>query len=43
VEANMPDLDISIFENKKELGCGMPYSREGAGEVHITNVSGNEI
>ena len=43
VEANVPGLDITIFEKKKELGSGMPYSREGAGEEHITNVSGNEI
>ncbi len=43
VEAKVPGLAITIFEKKYELGSGMPYSREGAGEEHITNVSGNEI
>ncbi|MEO6837783.1 MAG: FAD/NAD(P)-binding protein [Ginsengibacter sp.] len=43
VEANDHDVSIEIFEKKKELGPGMPYSREGASEEHITNVSGNEI
>ncbi len=37
------DLHIEIFERKKQLGAGMPYSREGATDEHITNVSGNEI
>jgi uncharacterized NAD(P)/FAD-binding protein YdhS len=43
VEANARDTEIEIFEKKKELGSGMPYSRYGAGEEHVTNVSGNEI
>ncbi|MEO7120964.1 MAG: FAD/NAD(P)-binding protein [Ginsengibacter sp.] len=43
VESNISEAAIEIFEKKKELGSGMPYSREGAGEEHITNVSGNEI
>ncbi|MEO6894038.1 MAG: FAD/NAD(P)-binding protein [Ginsengibacter sp.] len=43
VESGAPGMEISIFERKQELGPGMPYSREGAGEEHITNVSGNEI
>ncbi|MEO9004314.1 MAG: FAD/NAD(P)-binding protein [Ginsengibacter sp.] len=43
VEANARNVEIEIFEKKKELGSGMPYSRDGAGEEHITNVSGNEI
>jgi len=36
-------LEIDIFERKNLLGAGMPYSIEGAGREHITNVSGNEI
>src|SRR5665213_107505 len=43
VESKTPNVEIEIFEKKKELGPGMPYSREGASEEHITNVSGNEI
>ncbi|WP_243837339.1 FAD/NAD(P)-binding protein [Mucilaginibacter gilvus] len=37
------NLAITIFERKKQLGVGMPYSTEGANDEHITNVSGNEI
>lgn len=43
VQANNPDVQISIFERKNQLGSGMPYSAEGANDEHITNVSGNEI
>jgi hypothetical protein len=43
VEAGEPDLEISIFERKKQIGAGMPYSTEGANVEHITNVSDNEI
>ncbi|MEO8961104.1 MAG: FAD/NAD(P)-binding protein [Ginsengibacter sp.] len=43
VEANAHNVEIEIFEKNKELGSGMPYSMAGAGEEHITNVSGNEI
>ena len=43
VESKEINLDIHIFENKKQLGAGMPYSSEGAGTEHITNVSDNEI
>lgn len=43
IDSNATDIEIEIFEKKKELGSGMPYSTEGAGEEHITNVSGNEI
>lgn len=43
VETGNRNLQITIFERKKVLGAGMPYSEEGAGEEHITNVSGNEI
>lgn len=43
VESKRTDIDITIFERKKRLGEGMPYSAEGANDEHITNVSGNEI
>lgn len=43
VEANPKNVQIEIFEKKSELGSGMPYSKDGANEEHITNVSGNEI
>lgn len=43
IESGRHDLEISIFERKNQLGSGMPYSREGANEEHITNVSDNEI
>jgi hypothetical protein len=43
VEAKVKNIKIDVFEKKSELGSGMPYSRDGASEEHITNVSGNEI
>jgi len=43
VESNNSDLEIDIFERKDLLGAGMPYSKDGANDEHITNVSGNEI
>lgn len=43
VDTKRDDLSIDIFEKKKQLGTGMPYSTEGANDEHITNVSGNEI
>ncbi|QEC75060.1 FAD/NAD(P)-binding protein [Mucilaginibacter ginsenosidivorax] len=43
VETGNIDIDVTIFERKKKLGAGMPYSAEGANDEHITNVSGNEI
>lgn len=43
VASGSTDLIIDIYEKMKLLGAGMPYSREGASEEHITNVSGNEI
>ncbi len=43
IESGRDDLEISIFERKSQLGSGMPYSKEGANEEHITNVSDNEI
>lgn len=43
VDAGDADVAVTIFERKKQLGVGMPYSTEGASDEHITNVSGNEI
>ncbi|MCF0054988.1 FAD/NAD(P)-binding protein [Dyadobacter sp. CY356] len=43
VEAGDPNHEIHIFETKKLLGAGMPYSYEGANKEHVTNVSDNEI
>lgn len=37
------EIEIEIFERKKTIGAGMPYSEEGANPEHITNVSDNEI
>ncbi|KGO84869.1 hypothetical protein Q765_19350 [Flavobacterium rivuli WB 3.3-2 = DSM 21788] len=43
IESGRNELEVEIFERKKQLGAGMPYSNEGANKEHITNVSGNEI
>ena len=43
VDSKRTDISIAVFERKKRLGAGMPYSEEGANDEHITNVSGNEI
>jgi len=43
IEKNMGELKISIFESRKQLGAGMPYSYEGATPEHLTNVSDHEI
>lgn len=43
VDADLPNMEITIFEKRSRLGEGMPYSMEGANDEHITNVSGNEI
>jgi hypothetical protein len=43
VDANRTDITVDIFEKKHELGVGLPYSKDGANDEHITNVSGNEI
>lgn len=43
IESGRRDLQISIFERKDQLGTGMPYSRDGANDEHITNVSDNEV
>lgn len=43
LETDSENLTIDIFEKKKVLGAGMPYSEDGSNTEHITNVSGNEI
>ncbi|WP_312790385.1 FAD/NAD(P)-binding protein [Sphingobacterium sp.] len=43
IEQDIAGLKISIFESRKQLGAGMPYSYEGATAEHITNVSDHEI
>lgn len=43
IETRHHDLEITIIERSDHMGSGMPYSREGANEEHITNVSDNEI
>jgi len=43
IEEGNKDVQITVFEKKQQFGPGMPYSREGANEEHITNVSANEI
>ena len=43
VESSQTDFEIDIFESKKQLGAGMPYSTDGANDEHVTNVSDNEI
>lgn len=43
VESEIKNLEISVFEAGDHLGKGMPYSKNGANEEHVTNVSDNEI
>jgi len=43
VDAGKTGLLIDIYEKKEQPGAGMPYSKEGANDEHITNTSGNEI
>jgi hypothetical protein len=43
VDSDRKDIEIDIFESKKQLGAGMPYSPDGANFEHVTNVSDNEI
>ncbi|RZA02404.1 MAG: hypothetical protein EOP47_07115 [Sphingobacteriaceae bacterium] len=43
VESGRTDIYITVFERRKKLGEGMPYSADGANDEHITNVSSNEI
>ncbi|MES2827119.1 MAG: FAD/NAD(P)-binding protein [Bacteroidota bacterium] len=43
VDNNQPNIIIDVFEKSNAFGAGMPYSKAGASDEHITNVSGNEI
>lgn len=43
VESGQSEYLIDIYEKGDRLGCGMPYGHDGAGDEHVTNVSGNEI
>ncbi|WP_394676166.1 FAD/NAD(P)-binding protein [uncultured Sphingobacterium sp.] len=43
IENNIAGLKVAIFESRKQLGAGMPYSYEGATSEHLTNVSDHEI
>lgn len=43
VESGNNNFTVTIFEKNNQTGAGMPYSTDGAGKEHITNVSGNEI
>jgi hypothetical protein len=43
VESGEANLHITIFERNNQLGAGMPYSTEGSGIEHVTNVSDNEV
>lgn len=42
LEAGIPGTAIHIFEQGSQLGAGMPYSKTGANDEHITNVSAIE-
>ena len=43
IESGRKNFRVDIFERGDKLGSGMPYSRQGAGDEHVTNVSANEI
>ncbi|MBK0378456.1 FAD/NAD(P)-binding protein [Mucilaginibacter segetis] len=43
LESGLDEISVDIYEKGSKLGCGMPYSKDGAADEHITNVSGNEI
>ncbi|MCR4032113.1 MULTISPECIES: FAD/NAD(P)-binding protein [Flavobacterium] len=43
IESGRIGLEVTIYEKKRMLGAGMPYSIEGANDEHVTNVSDNEI
>lgn len=42
VEWGRSGLQVTIFEKNDRPGPGMPYSRDGAGDEHITNISDSE-
>lgn len=43
IDSGGTNINIDVFEKNDILGAGMPYSKIGAREEHITNVSANEI
>ncbi len=43
VDLRKKNLSVTIFEASNKLGVGMPYSKVGASDEHVTNVSGDEI
>ncbi|PST81554.1 hypothetical protein C7T94_18965 [Pedobacter yulinensis] len=43
INTGREDLAVDIFERKSILGAGMPYSRDGSCDEHVSNVSGNEL
>ncbi|KGE12813.1 FAD/NAD(P)-binding protein [Sphingobacterium deserti] len=43
VDIYQGQLEVIIFEKSNRVGAGMPYSKRGANNEHITNISGNEI
>ncbi len=43
VESGRTDFEVHLFERKNTIGSGMPYSPEGAGIEHVTNISDNEV
>jgi uncharacterized NAD(P)/FAD-binding protein YdhS len=43
VDCGRTDIEVHIHEAKQLLGAGMPYSFDGAGAEHVTNVSDSEV
>ena len=43
VRSKPSNLEVHLFERKNTIGSGMPYSPEGAGKEHVTNISDNEM
>ncbi len=43
VDAGAVQYSVHIYEAGNSYGAGMPYSTEGAGAEHVTNISGNEL
>lgn len=43
VDSGNNNYHIHIYERQSKLGAGMPYSKEGASQEHVTNISDTEI
>lgn len=43
IRSQITPFEIHLFERKTTIGSGMPYSPEGAGKEHVTNISDNEM